>query len=39
MDAETFLSRCCSEKAGLPPDAWRDPNTQVLIFTADIHAE
>lgn len=27
-----FLSLCCSEKAGLPPDAWRDPQTEVLLF-------
>ncbi|HRX87565.1 MAG TPA: AmmeMemoRadiSam system protein A, partial [Phycisphaerae bacterium] len=23
---ETFLSECCRQKAGLPADAWRDPN-------------
>ncbi len=36
---EEFLSRCCGEKAGLPPDAWRDPATLVLIFTTDIFSE
>lgn len=36
MDKETFLSRCCSEKAGLPPDAWHDPETEVLLFTAEV---
>jgi len=36
---EEFLSYCCSHKAGLPPDAWRDPDTEVHIFTADIIAE
>jgi len=36
---EEFLSRCCSEKAGLPPDAWRDPRTEVLIFTTDVFTE
>jgi AmmeMemoRadiSam system protein A len=36
LDKETFLSRCCAEKAGLPPDAWRNPDTEVLLFTADI---
>lgn len=36
---EEFLSRCCTEKAGLPPDAWRDPRTEVLIFTAEVFAE
>jgi len=36
---EDFLSYCCSHKAGLPPDAWRDPETEVRVFTADIIAE
>jgi len=36
---EEFLSYCCSHKAGLPPDAWRDPKTEVYLFTADIIAE
>lgn len=39
FDKQTFLSRCCSEKAGLPPDAWRDPDTEVLLFTADVYTE
>ncbi len=39
MDKETFLSRCCDEKAGLPPDAWRDPDTEVLLFSAEIYHE
>ena len=33
LDKETFLSRCSSEKAGLPADAWRESDTQVLLFT------
>lgn len=33
---EEFLGHCCSGKAGLAPDAWKDPKTEVLIFTADI---
>ena len=32
LTPEQFLSLCCSEKAGLPPDAWRDPQTEVLLF-------
>jgi AmmeMemoRadiSam system protein A len=36
---EEFLSRCCSEKAGLAPDAWRDARTEVLVFTTEIFAE
>ena len=39
LDKETFLSRCCSEKAGLPPDAWRDPETDVLLFTTQVFSE
>lgn len=33
---EEFLSQCCMHKAGLPPDAWKDPNTEVYLFTAEI---
>ncbi|MCK4660473.1 MAG: AmmeMemoRadiSam system protein A [Phycisphaerae bacterium] len=37
--AEEFLSNCCSMKAGLASDAWKDPETKVLLFTADIISE
>jgi AmmeMemoRadiSam system protein A len=33
---EEFLSYCCSHKAGLPPDAWKDKKTEVFLFTAEI---
>lgn len=33
---EKFLSCCCDHKAGLPADAWKDPKTEVYLFTADI---
>ena len=33
---EEFLSFCCSHKAGLSPDAWKDADTEVYLFTADI---
>ena len=33
---EEFLSYCCSHKAGLPHDAWKDPKTDVYLFTADV---
>ncbi len=39
LDKESFLSRCCAEKAGLPPDAWRDPATEVLLFTSQVFRE
>jgi len=33
---EEFLSCCCSHKAGLPEDAWKDPETEVYLFTAEV---
>ena len=33
---EEFLSYCCSHKAGLAPDAWKDPETEVYLFTANV---
>lgn len=39
FDKEIFLSRCCSEKAGLPPLAWKDDATEVLLFKADVFSE
>ena len=33
---EEFLSNCCAHKAGMPADAWKDPKTDVLVFTAEI---
>jgi len=33
---EEFLSYCCAHKAGLPPDAWKDPKTEVYLFTAEV---
>lgn len=38
-DAEEFLNKCCSMKAGLPEDAWRQPGTDVYLFTADMFGE
>ncbi len=37
--AEEFLENCCTMKAGLPADAWREPDTEVLLFTADVFSE
>lgn len=36
---EEFLSNCCWSKAGLKPDAWKDKDTEVNVFTAEIIAE
>jgi len=33
---EEFLSYCCFHKAGLPEDAWKDPETEVYLFTAEV---
>jgi len=36
---EQFMSQLCSQKAGLPPDAWKDPRTKIEVFTADVFEE
>ncbi len=36
---EEFLSQLCSQKAGLPPDAWKDPDTALYVFNADVFGE
>jgi len=35
-DKEEFLSYCCSHKAGLAADAWKDPATEVYLFSAEV---
>lgn len=30
---EEFLNELCSQKAGLEPDAWKDPKTELYVFT------
>jgi len=37
--AEQFLSYCCAGKAGLPSHAWKDPETEVYLFTAEVFSE
>lgn len=37
---EEFLSHCCSSKAGLPGDAWRDPKqVTVYAYRAEVFSE
>ncbi|MFH0912870.1 MAG: AmmeMemoRadiSam system protein B [Candidatus Omnitrophota bacterium] len=36
---EEFLSNLCSQKAGIPADAWRDKSTEIYIFTAEVFSE
>jgi AmmeMemoRadiSam system protein A len=38
LDAGAFLEAAC-RKAGLPPDAWRDPAAEVDLFTAEVFGE
>lgn len=38
FDRETFLSQL-SQKAGLPPDAWQDPEARVFAFQAEVFSE
>jgi AmmeMemoRadiSam system protein A len=37
-DRDTFLAHTC-RKAGLPADAWRWPDCQLLAFTATVFGE
>ena len=37
-DGDTFLKETC-RKAGLAPDAWRDPETEIYLFSADVFGE
>ena len=39
MSVEEFLSSCCAGKAGLPPDAWKNPDTEVYVYTAQVFHE
>lgn len=36
---EEFLGQLSSQKAGLLPDAWKDPQTKIEIFTAEVFSE
>ncbi len=36
---EEFLNHLCSGKAGLPPDAWKDKDTEIYIFTVEKFEE
>jgi AmmeMemoRadiSam system protein A len=37
-DRETFLAQTC-RKAGLPGDAWKNPETEIHTFTAEVFGE
>ncbi len=36
---EEFLSNLCSQKAGLPAGAWKDKNTELYVFNAEVFSE
>jgi AmmeMemoRadiSam system protein A len=36
---DEFLSTLCAHKAGLPRDAWKDPGTELYIFSAEVFGE
>jgi AmmeMemoRadiSam system protein B/AmmeMemoRadiSam system protein A len=36
---EEFLTSLCAHKAGLRPDAWKDPATELYTFTAEVFGE
>ncbi len=36
---EEFLSQCCYLKTGLPPDAWKEKDVEVYVFTVEILSE
>jgi AmmeMemoRadiSam system protein A len=38
LDRDAFLAATC-RKAGLPGSAWRDPETEVRVFEADVFGE
>jgi AmmeMemoRadiSam system protein A len=38
FDRERFLAEV-SRKAGLPPEAWRDPQARVWVFRAEVFSE
>jgi AmmeMemoRadiSam system protein B/AmmeMemoRadiSam system protein A len=38
-DKTEFLSEVCSQKAGLPPDCWKDPSVKLSVFTTEVFEE
>ncbi|MEI6438101.1 MAG: AmmeMemoRadiSam system protein B [Candidatus Omnitrophota bacterium] len=36
---ERFMAELCSQKAGLPPNCWKEPGTRIEIFTAEVFGE
>ena len=38
-DLETFLSNLCSHKAGLPPDSYKNPDTEIYKYQVELFEE
>lgn len=38
-DKTEFLNEVCSQKAGLPPDCWKDPSVELQVFRSEVFAE
>jgi len=38
-DRDQMLQALCSHKAGLPPDAYKEPGTELYVFTAQVFGE
>lgn len=36
---EEFMNSLCAHKAGMPAHAWKDPSTEVYVFTAEVFGE
>ena len=36
---DQFMASLCSGKAGLPPDAYMDPKTEIYVFEAEVFGE
>lgn len=36
---EEFMETLCNQKAGLSPDAWKDPDVDIYIFSAEVFKE
>jgi AmmeMemoRadiSam system protein A len=38
-NTQEFLSYCCSHKAGLSPEAWKSPDVDVFLFSAEVFSK
>jgi len=38
-DLDEFMNHLCQDKAGLPADCWKDPDTEIYTFTAQVFSE